>query len=301
MNLYKKCVLCPRKCMVNRYANKGFCGMNNVIKIALAKPFFYEEPPISGMNGSGTIFFSGCNLKCCFCQNMEISTFNKGKPVTITRLSEIMIELQEKHVHNINLVTPTIYIPSIIKAIKKARKMGLNIPIVYNSSGYENVETIKKLAGYIDVYLPDFKYYDDMVAMKYSRAKDYVLNTKLAINEMVRQTGPCIFDQNGLIKKGTIIRHLLLPEMKEDTKKIINYLYSTYHDDIYFSIMNQYTPNKYVKYRELKQKVKDNDYDEIIDYAYNLGITNAFCQIGETVSLSFIPNFNFDGIKKDVT
>ena len=298
MNLYKKCILCPRKCMVNRYITTGFCGMKNKVKVALAKPFFYEEPPISGKNGSGTIFFSGCNLKCCFCQNMEISKFNKGTTISFTRLAEIMIELQNKHVHNINLVTPTIFIPSIIKAIKKAKKMGLNIPIVYNSSAYENVEAIKLLDGLIDVYLPDFKYYDNNIAIKYSKANNYVENTKLVIDEMIRQTGPCVFDKNGMIKKGTIVRHLLLPEMKEDTKKIINYLYQTYHDDIYLSIMNQYTPNKYVLFNELKNPVPNNDYDEIIDYAVNLGINNAFCQIGETVSESFIPSFNLEGIKK---
>ena len=297
MNLYKKCVLCPRKCMVNRYNNYGFCNLNNEIKVALAKPFFYEEPPISGSNGSGTIFFSGCNLKCCFCQNMEISKFNKGKSISIKRLAEIMIELQEKHVHNINLVTPTMFIPSIIKAIKKARKMGLNIPIVYNSSGYENKDIIKLLDGYIDIYLPDFKYFDNELANKYSKAKNYVENTKLAIDEMIKQTGPCVF-KNGLIKKGTIVRHLLLPGMKNDTKKILEYLYNTYHNDIYISIMNQYTPNKYIYFNELKKPVNENDYNDIIDYAVNLGITNAYCQVGGTVSESFIPEFNLDGIKK---
>ena len=209
MNLYKKCTLCPRMCKVNRYKELGFCKCNNKIKVSLAKLFFYEEPPISGMNGSGTIFFSGCNLKCCFCQNMEISRFNKGKIITIKRLSEIMIELQEKHAHNINLVTPTMYIPSIIKAIKKAKKNGLNIPIIYNSSGYERVDAIKLLDGLIDVYLPDFKYFENKLSSKYSGANNYVENAKLVIDEMVRQTGPCIFDKNGLIKKGTIIRHLM--------------------------------------------------------------------------------------------
>ncbi len=284
--------------MVNRYITTGFCGMKSDIKVALAKPFFYEEPPISGKNGSGTIFFSGCNLKCCFCQNMEISKFNKGKTISITRLAEIMIELQNKHVHNINLVTPTIFIPSIIKAIKKAKKMGLNIPIVYNSSGYENFEVIKLLDGYIDVYLPDFKYYDNNIAIKYSKANNYVENTKLVIDEMIRQTGPCIFDKNGMIIKGTIVRHLLLPQMKEDSKKIINYLYQKYHDNIYLSIMNQYTPNKYIEFDELKEVISDNDYNDVIDYAVSLGINNAFCQIGETAKESFIPSFNLEGIKK---
>ena len=298
MNLYKKCMLCPRMCKVNRYKELGFCKCNNKIKVSLAKLFFYEEPPISGINGSGTIFFSGCNLKCCFCQNMEISMFNKGKTITIKRLAEIMIELQEKQAHNINLVTPTMYIPSIIKAIKKAKKNGLNIPIIYNSSGYERVDAIKLLDGLIDVYLPDFKYFENKLSSKYSGANNYVENAKLVIDEMVKQTGPCIFDKNGLIKKGTIIRHLMLPNLSEDTKKILDYLYNNYHDDIYISIMNQYTPNKYVKFNELKNPIKKNDYEEIIDYAIDLGITNAFCQMEETVSESFVPEFNFEGIKK---
>ena len=298
MNIYKKCVLCPKKCLVNRYLTKGFCGLDNRIKVALAKPFFYEEPPISGTNGSGTIFFSGCNLKCCFCQNMEISKFNKGTYISITRLAEIMIELQNKHVHNINLVTPTMFIPSIIKAIKKARKMGLNIPIIYNSSGYENKEIIKLLNGYIDVYLPDFKYFDNNLAMKYSKVNNYLENVKEAIDEMVKQTGPCVFDKNGLIIKGTIIRHLMLPTHSNDTKKIISYLYNKYHHDIYLSIMNQYTPNDYVSFKELKNPIKEEEYNEIIDYSVNLGITNAFCQVGGTVSDSFVPEFNLEGIKK---
>ncbi len=299
MNLYQKCMLCPRKCMVNRYSEKGFCNLDNKIRIALAKPFFYEEPPISGTNGSGTIFFSGCNLKCCFCQNMEISKYNKGQVISITRLAEIMMGLQKKHVHNINLVTPTMYIPSIIKAIKKAKKMGLNIPIVYNSSGYENPDMIKLLNGYIDVYLPDFKYFNEEIAMKYSKAKDYLLNAKLSIDEMIKQTGPCIFDNNGLIKKGTIVRHLMLPGMIDDTKKLLSYLYKTYHDNIYISIMNQYTPNKYVTFNELKKPVSENEYNEVIDYAISLGINNAFCQVGDTVSESFVPNWNYEGVKKE--
>ena len=298
MNLYKKCTLCPRNCKINRYEKKGFCGCDAKIKIALAKPFFYEEPPISGSNGSGTIFFSGCNLKCCFCQNMEISKYNKGKIVTIKRLAEIMIELEKQRVHNINLVTPTMYIPSIIKAIKSARKMGLSIPIIYNSSGYENVEAIKLLDGYIDIYLPDFKYYDDYFANKYSKANNYRENAKLALAEMVRQTGSCVFDKDGLIIKGTIVRHLMLPSLKNDTKKVLDYLYNTYKDNIYISIMNQYTPNKYVTFNELKEPIKEKDYNEIIDYALDIGITNAYCQYGGTVSNSFVPKFNYEGIKK---
>ena len=300
MNYYKSCELCPRKCKVNRYKELGFCKLDNNIYLALAKPFFYEEPPISGDKGSGTIFFTGCNLKCIFCQNIEISKYNKGLKVSMKRLSEIMLELQEKGVHNINLVTPTMYIPSIIKAIKKARKNGLNIPIIYNCSGYENVNAIKLLNGYIDVYLPDFKYFDDNLALKYSKCPNYLENIKLSLKEMVNQTGKCEFDNNGLIKKGVIVRHLVLPNHIDDSKEIINYLYKTYKDDIYLSIMNQYTPNKEVNDKDLKRKLTDSEYNTLIDYAIDLGVKNAFCQTGGTVSESFIPSFNFEGLKKEI-
>ena len=272
--------------------------MDNNIHVALAKPFFYEEPPISGTNGSGAIFFSGCNLKCCFCQNMEISSFNKGMKVSITRLAEIMLELQKKNVHNINLVTPTIFIPSIAKAIKKARIMGLSIPIIYNSSGYENVEALKLLDGLIDVYLPDFKYFDNEYAIKYSKAPNYKENAMKAIEEMVRQVGKCRFDDNGMITKGVIVRHLMLPGLTNDTKDILKYLYDTYNDDIFISIMNQYTPNKYVKFDELKKTINKKDYDDIVLYALDLGINNAFCQVDGTISESFVPSFNYEGVKK---
>lgn len=298
-NVLKDCCLCPRKCHVNRYINKGFCGDGDKIRVSLAKLFFYEEPPISGQNGSGAIFFSGCNLKCCFCQNHDISFNNYGINITIKRLSEIMLELQNKKAHNINLVTPTIYVSKIIKAIKLARKNGLKIPIIYNSSGYETVETIKMLNGIIDVYLPDFKYFDNSLAIKYSKASNYLENAKASLEEMYRQTGPCQFDEDGMIKKGVIVRHLILPTHINDTKKVLSYLYNTYHDNIYMSIMNQYTPNKYVTFDELKSPLSKSEYNEIVDYAVSLGIENAFCQEDETVSESFIPSFNLEGIKKD--
>lgn len=298
MNYYKSCTLCPQNCHINRYKRCGFCGCNNKLRLALAKLFFYEEPPVSGTNGSGAIFFSGCNLKCCFCQNMEISNFNKGKIITIKRLAEIMLELQNKGAHNINLVTPTMYIPSIVKAIKKAKRNGLKIPIIYNSSGYENICSLKLLNGLIDVYIPDFKYFNNDYAIKYSKTSNYRDNAILAINEMVRQVGPCQFNKDGIIKKGVIVRHLILPGLVNDSKDILNYLYNTYKDDIYISIMNQYTPNKYVKFKELKSPLNKKDYDMIIDYAIELGINNAFCQIGKTAKESFIPTFNFEGIRK---
>lgn len=298
-NILKKCNLCPRNCQINRYINQGFCHGNEKIKLARAALHFYEEPSISGTNGSGTIFFSGCNLKCVYCQNKEISTNNFGTYISINRLSEIMLELEEKGAHNINLVTPTHYIPMIIKAIKKAKEKGLSIPIVYNTSGYEKVESLKLLDGYIDIYLPDFKYFDNEYAKKYSNVTNYYETVCNALLEMYRQTGPNQFDENNLLKKGIIVRHLMLPGLKEDSKKILHYLYNTYKDNIYISIMNQYTPNKDIEFSELKKAVKKEDYNEVIDYAINLGITNAYCQLEGTVSESFIPEFNLQGVKKE--
>lgn len=297
-NILKECTLCPRNCKINRYKHAGFCGATNKIKIARASLHYYEEPSISGINGSGTIFFSGCNLQCVFCQNNEISKNNFGKEITITRLSEIMLELQDKKAHNINLVTPTHYIPQIAASIKKAKKKGLVIPIIYNTSGYEKVDSLKLLRGLIDIYLPDFKYYDNYYAKKYSNANNYFEYAKDSLKEMYFQTGKCIFDKNGMLKKGIIVRHLMLPSLKEDTKLILNYLYNTYKDNIYISIMNQYTPPKSIKYTELKESINENDYNEIIDYALDLGITNAYCQMDGTVSESFIPQFNLEGVIK---
>lgn len=298
-NLLKNCMLCPRNCGINRYLDKGFCKCNSKLKVSLATLYFYEEPPISGTNGSGTIFFSNCNLKCCYCQNNEISKKGKGLELSITRLSEIMLELQEKKAHNINLVTPTMYVPQIIKAIIKAKKKGLTIPIIYNCSGYEKKETIQLLDGLIDVYLPDFKYFNDDYGKKYSGVNNYSFYAKESLKEMVKQTGPCQFDENGLIKKGVIVRHLILPTLYNDSKDILKYLYETYQDNIYISIMNQYTPIGNIKYQELNQPIRKDEYYNIIDYALDLGIKNAFCQEDETVSESFIPNFNFDGLKKE--
>ncbi len=292
MNVYKNCNLCPRNCGINRYTNLGFCKASNKLKIANADLFFYEEPVISGDSGSGAIFFSNCNMGCIFCQNYEISNENKGRYISINKFKEICLKLEKKGAKNINLVTPSIYVPSIIKGIKKAKKEGLSIPIIYNTSSYENVSTIKLLNGLIDVYLPDLKFYDDSLAIKYSNAKDYFKYASNAINEMFKQVGKCIFSNDGYIKKGIIVRHLLLPGHLEDSKKIIKYLYETYKDDIYISIMNQYTPLRNLPYSNLNKKVTDDEYDELINYAYDLGIRNCFVQIGETQSDSFIPDFN---------
>ena len=209
-----------------------------------------------------------------------------------------MLELQDKGAHNINLVTPTHYIVQIKKAIKKAKMNGLIIPIVYNTSGYEKEESLKLLDGLIDIYLPDFKYYDNSYAKKYSNALNYFEYITKSLKEMYRQTGPCQFSKDGILQKGIIVRHLMLPTLKEDSKKILEYLYNNYHDNIYISIMNQYTPPNNIKEKELKNKIDNNDYDEIIEYALNLGIKNAYCQLDGTVSESFIPKFNLDGVLK---
>ena len=288
---FLKCNLCPRNCNINRYETLGFCMAPPKIKIAKADLFFYEEPCISGNNGSGAIFFSHCNLKCIFCQNYEISTNNIGKEITIDKFSDIMINLQNKGALNINLVTPTMYIPLIKKGIIKAKEKGLNIPIIYNTSGYENVEALKTLDGLIDVYLPDFKYYNDNLAYKYSNTKDYKETVKSAVDEMYKQTGKITFDKNGIIKKGVIVRHLMLPNMEDDSKKIIEYLYKKYKDNIFLSIMNQYTVIRPLKYEELNKTIEEKVYDDVINYAYDLGIRNAYIQEGGTQKKSFIPDF----------
>ena len=288
-----KCNLCPRMCDVDREKGEvGYCGAPYDMVIARYSLHMWEEPVISGEAGSGTIFFSYCNMRCCFCQNYEISELHKGNLVSIEEFSDICLELQERGANNINLVTPTHYVDKIIEGLKIARKKGLVIPVVYNSSGYENVETIRKLEGLVDIYLPDFKYYDDIYSLKYSKAKNYFECASSAINEMVRQVNSVEIDDNGIMKKGVIVRHLLLPGMLEDSKKIIKYLYDTFGDKIIISIMNQYTPVRELDYDELNKSVSDHEYDELIDYAYDLGVRNAFIQEGETQKASFIPDFS---------
>lgn len=290
-DLLTKCNLCPRHCNINRHETVGFCKASDTLKIARADLHFFEEPCISGDKGSGTIFFTYCNLKCVFCQNYEISSDNIGKEITIEKFSEICLNLQNKGALNVNLVTPTHYIPLIKEGLKLAKLKGLTIPIVYNTSSYETTDSLKLLDGLIDIYLPDFKYYNDDIAIKYSSAPNYVNVCKDAIAEMYRQVGKPIFDDDGIMKKGVIVRHLLLPNMEDDSKKIIEYLYNTYEDNIYMSIMNQYTPMKKLKYEELNHTINDDIYDNLINYAYDLGVRNAFIQEGETQKKSFIPDF----------
>ncbi|MDU5109062.1 MAG: radical SAM protein [Clostridium sp.] len=298
MELLESCNMCPRNCGVNRLKDKvGYCGAGKNIRVARAALHYWEEPCISGSIGSGTVFFSYCTLKCVFCQNYNISQCSFGKEITIDRLAEIFLELQEKGALNINLVTPTHYVPQIIEALKIAKEKGLKLPVIYNSSGYEKVETIKLLKGYIDVYLPDMKYFDTKYSMKYSKAKDYFLYAKEAIDEMVNQVGEVKFDNNGIIKKGVVIRHLMLPGLLFDSKKIIDYIHSTYGNKVYISIMNQYTPLEHVKvYPELNKPLNQKHYEAIIDYAVSIGVENGFIQEEGTDKESFIPLFNFEGV-----
>lgn len=291
-----KCVLCPRKCGSNRNKMVGFCGVGNEIKIAKAFLHKWEEPCISGDNGSGTIFFSNCNLKCVFCQNYDISYDGFGKVISIDRLADIMIELQAENANNINLVSPTIYIPLIKKSIEIARENGLKIPIIYNSSGYENVEVLKELEGYIDIYLPDLKYYNDKYSIKYSHAPNYFEFASKAILEMVRQVGVPIFD-NGLIKRGVMIRHLMLPGLLFDSKKLVDWVVEVLPEDIYYNIMCQYTPMGGAgSYPELNKRLNPRHYEALLDYALESGVQNGFFQEFESAVSEYTPAFDLEGV-----
>jgi len=292
MDLLKNCMLCPRKCGVNRYLEKGFCGATNKLRVAYYSLHMWEEPIISGETGSGTIFFSNCNLRCLYCQNKKISIDGYGKYISNKRLGEIMLELQSKGANNINLVTPTHYVPNIISVLRKIKGKELKIPIVYNTSSYENVGTIIACRNLVDIYLADLRYYDDELGEKYSLCSNYFENATMAIDEMYRQVGKCEFDDNGLLTSGLVIRVLILPGHIDDSKKIIEYLYKTYGNDIFISIMNQYTPINKCKYDNLNRKLTDEEYDSVVDFALKLGVTNAFVQEGEAASESFIPDFN---------
>lgn len=297
----EKCTLCPRNCFVNRkLGEKGICGQSSTLKVARAALHFWEEPCISGEKGSGAVFFSGCALHCVFCQNQEIANGSVGKEISKERLSEIFLELQEKGANNINLVTPGHFAPQIVPAIERARNQGLNLPIVYNTSSYENVDSIRKLEGIVDIYLPDFKYMSSSLSEKYSHAPDYSEVAKKVVAEMVRQTGAASFyEKEGqeLMQRGVIVRHLILPGCMEDSKNIIRYLHDAYGDTIYLSIMNQFTPLKNVeKYPELNRKLTEDEYDEVVDFAIDLGVENGFIQEGETAEESFIPDFNCEGV-----
>lgn len=292
---YENCILCPRECGVNRYEKNGACKVGAMVKVSRAALHMWEEPCISGTEGSGTIFFSGCNMGCVYCQNIAISTGKRGKEVFIDELVDMMLDLMGQGANNINLVTPSHYVPSIVPAIKLAKSKGMNLPIVYNTSAYEKVETLKLLEGLIDIYLPDFKYLDSESGKKYSYTPDYPEVAKKAIAEMVRQVPKVEFDEKGIMQKGVIVRHLLLPGHLQEAKHIVGYLHEAYGDQIYISLMSQYTPmSDFEKYPNLNEKVKKRNYDKLIDYAVSIGVEQAFIQEGDVASESFIPEFDME-------
>ena len=288
----EKCNICPRKCGVDRSINTGVCSVGEKIKIARAAPHFWEEPCISGTKGSGTVFFSGCNMKCVFCQNYEISSGGKGKIVTPERLTEIYYELIEQGVHNINLVTPTHFSKQIIKTLEKP----LPVPVVYNSGGYDSVETLRMFEDKVQIYLPDLKYMSSALAEKYSKAKDYPEVAKKAIREMFRQTGEFILDDDGIMQKGVVIRHLMLPGQLENTLDVIDWVSDEFGDKVIFSLMSQFTPNENCTLPELQQTITQEEYNKAVDYMYLCGIENAYVQDFSSAKKEYTPPFDFSGV-----
>lgn len=296
--LLESCTLCPRRCRVNRLAGeRGYCGMTAEVMGARAALHMWEEPCISGARGSGAVFFSGCSLGCVFCQNRPIAAGEVAKPVPLSRLTEIFLELQEQGAANINLVTAGHFAPQTAWALAEAKRRGLRIPVVYNSSGYESKEALETLGDLVDVWLPDFKYMDPGLSKKYSHAEDYPRTACQAVDWMVRWAGLCEFDEEGYVQKGVIVRHLILPGHTKDSMAVLKYLHERYEDSIYISIMNQYTPLPQVEvYPELTRRVTKREYEKVLDYALELGISNGFFQEGETARESFIPLFDYEGL-----
>lgn len=292
---YENCNLCNRSCGIDRYTSRGFCSSGADMTVARAALHRWEEPPISGTRGSGTIFFSGCSLSCIFCQNREISRGNTGVSVSPERLAEIMLKLSQDGAHNINLVTPTHFVPSIINSIDLAKKKGLSVPIVYNTGNYETRDTLKSLEGYVDIYLPDAKYRMKKTAAEYSGAGKYPEVFLKNIEEMLHQCGEAVLDRDGIMRRGVIARVLLLPSHVAEAKLIVSDLYKSFGDSIYISLMNQYTPPEGML-PPLDRRVSRGEYDELVDYALSLGVKNAFIQSPGTADESFIPPFNLEGV-----
>lgn len=295
------CNLCPRNCQALREKGQtGYCGVGEQIRVARAALHMWEEPCISGKSGSGAVFFCGCNLRCIYCQNYEIAGGMRGTVISEQRLAEIFLELQEKGAANINLVTPDHYLTSIIKAAALAKEKGLGIPVVYNGSGYEKPEAVRALSETVDIFLTDFKYMDRELAERFSKAPDYPEVAKAALREMVRLCGEPVFDGQGMMQRGVIVRHLLLPGHKRNAKDVIRYVYETYRDRVYLSLMNQYTPFERLKTQcgntELTRKVTKREYEAVVGYALELGVQNAYIQEGDVAKESFIPSFDGEGV-----
>lgn len=292
-----KCYLCPRNCGADRKSKMGYCKAPSTITAARSSLHLWEEPCISGEEGSGTVFFSGCNMGCVFCQNIGISQKQFGKKISVERLCEIFLELQNKKANNLNLVTPTHYADKIAQAIKLARGGGLKIPVVYNTSGYEKEETIASLKDTIDIFMPDFKYWLGETALKYSNAPDYPEIAKKAIDKMFTLQPQLIYDERGMLQKGVIIRILLLPGFVYEAKRIAEYVYSKYGDKVIMSLMSQYTPTENAKnYPEINRRVRKKEYESLVDFVVNMGAENVYIQEGSSADESFIPPFNLDGI-----
>lgn len=290
----QRCRLCPRDCKADRSAGGGRCGVGDRLLVARAALHMWEEPCISGEEGSGAVFFSGCSLGCVYCQNRKISGGQRGEAVSVERLAQMYLELQEQGANNINLITAGHYLPQVIDSVARARRRGLCVPVVYNTGGYERAEAIAALRGTVDVFLPDFKYWRPETARRYSNAADYPQIAKLALAQMVKQAPEPVFDGRGMLQSGVVVRHLVLPGHTDESKEIIRYLYGTYGDRIYISILNQYTPMPGVgeRFPQLGRTVTQQEYDEVVDYAIDLGVENGFIQEGETAKESFIPEFS---------
>lgn len=295
--LLKKCKLCPLECGTDRYKKNGLCGAGSEVIAAKAFLHHWEEPCISGEAGSGTIFFSGCNMKCVFCQNYQISQEHYGKKITTGRLADIMLELQSQGALNINLVSPGPYALHIIEAVSSAREQGMSLPIIYNTNGYDSVETVEMLKGTADIYLPDIKYYSDNYAVRYSGAKEYFRHASAAVLKMFEQVGNPVFDENGIMQKGLLIRHLILPELIQDSKKILKWIRDNIGQQAYVSLMCQYTPMYGAcEHEEINRRLEDWEYDLVIDYFFKTGLENGFIQEHSSATEDYTPDFDLSGI-----